>query len=49
MLKPIGPGNWTPVLLRIRQSRNAPRPLEFHVGQILQLGVRQLRVHAIRP
>lgn len=49
VLKPPGPGNWTPILIRIRHSRNAPRPLEFHVGQIVKLGVRNLRIHAIRP
>lgn len=49
VLKPLGPGNWTPVLLHIDSSRNAPLPLEFHVGQRVLLGVRELRVHAILP
>ena len=42
--KPIGRGNWCPIVIRIEQSRNAPRPMDFHRGQIIQFGGQTLRV-----
>lgn len=43
-LRPPGRGNWTPVMLRVEQSRHAPLPLYFHRGQRLQLGGQTFRV-----
>ncbi|MGA0608850.1 hypothetical protein [Caldimonas sp. KR1-144] len=43
-LRPRGRGNWQVVEISIAQSRHSPLPLEFHVGQLLDLGGRCFRV-----
>lgn len=45
--KPPGRGNWAIVVISVAQSRNAPLPLEFHIGQRINFGERLLRVVAI--
>jgi hypothetical protein len=47
ILRPPGRGNWTPVVVTIAQSRHAPVPLEFHVGQRVEFGGQMLRVCAV--
>jgi hypothetical protein len=47
ILRPPGRGNWTPVVLTVQQSRHAPRPLDFYVWQIVDIGGQRLRVVAV--
>lgn len=49
ILRPLGRGNWKPVVLVVDQSRNCPRPLEFHVEQRVELGGRVFRVVRVTP
>lgn len=49
VLRPPGKGNWTPVVVRVEQSRNAPLPLEFHRNQRVQIGGHVLRVAKVMP
>jgi len=43
-LRPIGRGNWSPVLLTIKPGRNSPLPLYVERGQRVQLGGQVYRV-----
>lgn len=47
VLRPPGRGNWTPVTIVIEQSKHAPMPLFFHVGQVLEIGGQRLVVRSI--
>jgi len=49
VLRPLGRGNWKPVLLRVEISRNCPLPLEFHVNQCVLLGGQFFRVAKVMP
>jgi hypothetical protein len=49
ILRPLGRGNWAPMLLRIEQSKHAPLPLEVHVGQRLTVAGRTFRVAKVLP
>lgn len=49
VLRPPGRGAWTPVHLRIEQSKHAPLPLEVHVGQRWTIGGRVFRVARVMP
>lgn len=49
VLRPLGRGNWSPVLLRVEQSRNSPLPLEFHVNQRVEFGGHVFRVAKVMP
>lgn len=48
ILKPPGRGNWTPVVLRIEQSKHAPLPLYVARGQVLVIGGQLLRVAGVQ-
>ena len=43
-LRPIGRGNWQPVVLTIKPGRNSPLPLYVAKGQKLELGGQRYRV-----
>lgn len=47
-LRPPGRGNWTPVVIRIEQSRHAPLPLYVVPGQRLLIGGQELRVVSVQ-
>jgi hypothetical protein len=49
ILRPIGRGNWKPVLLRVEHSKNCPLPLEFHVDQRVTLAGHVLRIAKVLP
>ena len=44
VLKPPGRGKWSPVLVTIEPSRNAPLPLYVARGQRVQIGGQTFRV-----
>lgn len=46
VLRPFGRGNWEPVELRI-SGRRAPLPMEFSVGQMVELCGQSFRVSRI--
>lgn len=48
VLKPPGRGRWSPVLVTIQPSRNAPLPLYVARGQRVQLGGQVYRVAEVR-
>lgn len=47
VFRPPGRGNWHPVVITVQQSRHAPRPLDFFVGQVVDFAGQRLRVVAI--
>ena len=47
VLRPPGRGCWTPVVITIEQSKHAPMPLFFRVGQTLEIGGQTLVVRQI--
>lgn len=49
VLRPIGRGNWAPVLLVVSPGKNSPLPLEFYVGQRLELCGHVFRVSRLMP
>jgi hypothetical protein len=44
VLKPPGRGRWSPVLVTIQPSKNAPPPMYVACGQRVQLGGQTYRV-----
>lgn len=48
ILRPLGRGNWHPVVMRL-DGRRAPLPLEVHVGMRVVLGSQVLRVSKVLP
>jgi hypothetical protein len=49
VLRPLGRGNWAPVVLRVDHGKNTPLPLEFYVGQRVELGGHVFRVSKVLP
>jgi len=49
VLRPVGRGNWSPVVLAITDSKHAPLPLEVYVGLRLTLGQHVFRVSKVLP
>ena len=47
VLRPPGRGNWAPVTIVIEQSKHAPMPLFFRIGQVLEIGGQLLVVREI--
>lgn len=49
VLRPVGRGNWKPVVLAFTESKHSPLPLEVHVGLRLTLGIHVFRVSKVLP
>lgn len=49
VLRPLGRGAWTPVVLAITESKHSPLPLEVFRGQRVTLGGRVFRVAKVLP
>lgn len=49
LLRPVGRGGWTPVLLRVAPGRNAPGPLSVALGDRWTLAGQVYRVIEVRP
>jgi hypothetical protein len=49
LLRPPGRGNWSPVVVALEGGKNAPLPLEVHVGQRLTIAGRVFRIARVLP
>lgn len=49
VLRPVGRGNWTPVLLAITDSKHAPLPLEVFRGQRVNVAHHVFRISKVLP
>jgi hypothetical protein len=49
ILRPLGRGNWSPIVLAITESKHSPLPLEVHVGQQWTLAGRIFRISKVLP
>jgi len=49
ILRPLGRGNWTPLVLAIAESKHTPLPLEVFVGQHWTLAGRVFRIAKVMP
>lgn len=48
-LRPPGRGNWTPLVLIVSPGKNSPLPLEFYVGQRMDIAGHVFRVAKLLP
>jgi len=49
ILRPLGRGNWAPLLLTLAHSRHAPLPLEVHAGQRWTIAGKVFRIARVLP
>lgn len=49
VLRPVGRGNWAPVLIAITESKHSPLPLEVYAGQRLTVADRIFRIAKVLP